>query len=113
MFALATPETGVWQDRMALPFRCTVHAPQKPMPQPNLVPFMSRVSLNTHRRGISAGASTVVDFPLSLKVYFIAGWAGTFSIEYGGTRRTAPRSVTALGFPHQLSALGFAPFQPT
>src|SRR4051812_3524380 len=70
----------------------TVQAPHIPMPQPNLVPFMSRVSLNTQRRGISAGASTVGGFPLSLKVYFIAisgGWDASDSIEYADDRLSA------------------------
>src|SRR3954447_9987898 len=37
------------------------------MPQPNFVPLRSSTSRNTQRRGMSAGTSTVVGVPLTLK----------------------------------------------
>jgi hypothetical protein len=46
----------------------TVHAPHCATPHPNFVPFMSSTSRNTQRRGMSAGTSTVVGFPLTLNV---------------------------------------------
>src|SRR6185503_11045485 len=64
-----TVPTCVWQDRTALPFTWTVQAPHSPAPQPNLVPFMSRTSRSTHKRGVSAGTSTVLDCPFTLSVY--------------------------------------------
>src|SRR5688500_2401936 len=70
--ALPTADIGVEHDRTALPRMCTVHAPHWPMPQPNLVPFRLRTSLNTHSRGMSPGTSTVVAFPFTVKVNGIA-----------------------------------------
>src|SRR6185436_15029205 len=71
--AFPTLETGVWQDRVATPLSCTVHAPHCATPQPYLVPGRSSTSRRTHRRGMSGGTSTVADFPLTLRVYFMAG----------------------------------------
>src|SRR5262249_39274834 len=39
--------------------RCTVQAPQRATPQPNLVPFMPRRSRKTHSNGMSGDASPV------------------------------------------------------
>ena len=64
----ATVAARRWHDRIAVPLTCTVHAPHCAMPQPNFVPFMSRTSRSTQSRGMSAGTSTVVDFPLTLNV---------------------------------------------
>src|ERR1700758_5548244 len=60
--------TGITQDRLGLPSKCTVQAPQSATPQPNLVPFMPRRSRKTHSSGISVGASTVCDLPLIFNV---------------------------------------------
>src|SRR5262245_50611976 len=49
---------------MGCPPRCTVHAPHKAMPQPNLVPFIPSTSRSTHSSGISAGTSTSCFRPL-------------------------------------------------
>ena len=76
MGALAAAETGVWQLRTALPFRCTVHAPHWPMPQPYLVPFSFRTSRITHNRGMSAGTSTVLDRP------FTVSWKAMTAVSY-------------------------------
>src|SRR5215813_10058025 len=54
-----------------MPLRCTVHAPQRATPQPNLVPFMPRRSRKTHSNGMSGDASTVWDLPLIYKVTMI------------------------------------------
>ena len=53
-----TVETGVMQERVGTPFRCTVQAPQAPTPQPYLGPSMPSVSRSTQRSGVSGGAST-------------------------------------------------------
>ena len=68
MAALAACATVTWHDRVARPRRLTVQAPHWPMPQPNLVPFRFRTSRRAHNRGMSAGTSTVVAFPLTFKV---------------------------------------------
>src|SRR5438034_10085574 len=60
--------TGVEQDRADWPFTCTVQAPHNAMPQPHLVPVMPRWSRSTHRRGVSASASTDVGLPLTFRV---------------------------------------------
>ena len=54
----ATALTGVTQERIAWPSRCTVQAPHAAMPQPNLVPVRPITSRSTQRRGMSAGTST-------------------------------------------------------
>src|SRR6202051_926013 len=76
MGALAAADTGVWQLRTALPFKCTVHAPHWPIPQPYLVPFSFRTSRITHKRGMSAGTSTVVDRP------FTVSWKAMMAVSY-------------------------------
>jgi len=64
----ATRETCVWQDRTALPSRCTVHAPHRPAPHPNLVPVIPSTSRKTHNKGISGTASTDCAFPFTLNL---------------------------------------------
>src|ERR1700749_1240276 len=60
--------TGMTQERLGDPSRCTVQAPQSATPQPNLVPFMPSRSRSTHRSGMSGSASTLCDLPLILSV---------------------------------------------
>src|SRR5215471_5250956 len=64
----ATWETGVAQERTADPSRCTVQAPHNPAPQPNFVPVSSRVSRNTHSRGVSGGTLTFFSLPFTRRV---------------------------------------------
>src|ERR1700736_170888 len=45
--------TGVTQERVTTPSTCTVQAPQRAAPQPNLVPVMPSTSRNTHKSGVS------------------------------------------------------------
>ena len=66
--APAARDTGKRQERVGVPFTCTVHAPHCPMPQPNFVPLRSRTSRSTQSSGMSGATSTVVDFPLTLNV---------------------------------------------
>src|ERR1700716_1551297 len=72
----ATVDSGVTQERMALPSRWTVHAPQSAIPQPNLVPGRPAISRTAHSRGILGSASKVVDLPLSTNVVDMNGSAG-------------------------------------
>src|SRR6266403_5384518 len=53
----AAAETGIKHDRVGRPSRCTVHAPQSPMPHPNLVPFNFNESRITHSNGVVGSKS--------------------------------------------------------
>ncbi|MNT33730.1 hypothetical protein D3C72_1696720 [compost metagenome] len=57
MLCPATAATGNWQERTATPSRCTVQAPHRPMPQPNLVPVSFKWSRNTHNKGMEGDVS--------------------------------------------------------
>src|SRR5580698_946778 len=63
-----TCETGVEHDRVAAPSTCTVHAPQRPAPQPNFVPVSSSVSRSTHSKGVSSETLTFFSLPLMRSV---------------------------------------------
>ena len=65
IFLPATAFTGVTQLRMASPFWWTVHAPQRPMPQPNFVPVSSSSSRKYHRSGMSPSPSNWRDVPFT------------------------------------------------
>src|SRR6185436_8396122 len=64
----AAADTGVTQERVGCPSMCIVHAPQRPMPQPNLVPVMFSKSRSVQSSGISAGISRLRVFPFTLSV---------------------------------------------
>src|SRR5437016_4822345 len=71
MVVMACPTaapTGITHDRLGMPSRCTVQAPQSATPQPNLVPFMPSRSRKTHSKGMSGDASTLCDLPLIFRV---------------------------------------------
>src|SRR3954453_7893968 len=61
-------ETCVMQERTASPLTCTVHAPHRAMPHPNLVPVIPSVSRNTHSSGISGLTSTVCGLPFRVNL---------------------------------------------
>src|ERR1700682_3359673 len=85
MVVMARPTaapTGITQDRIGMPFTCTVQAPQSAAPQPNLVPVNPSSSRKAHSRGMSDGTSSVCDFPLILKV--IIGYASGTSAYTSG-----------------------------
>src|ERR1700682_1018702 len=69
----AAAEIGVMQERVATPSRCTVHAPQSAIPHPNFVPVRPNSSRSVHKRGVSAGRSTVTDLPLTFRVGIAIG----------------------------------------
>ena len=48
----ATSDTWVWQENARLPSMCTMQAPHRPVPQPNLVPVSLRPSRSTHSSGV-------------------------------------------------------------
>src|SRR5271167_1137522 len=68
MFFAAACETGVEQERTGSPSRWTVHAPQRPAPQPNFVPVNSSVSRRTQSKGVSGATSTFRSLPLMRRV---------------------------------------------
>src|SRR6478735_5073823 len=75
MVATLRPETadkGVWQERTAWLSRCTVQAPHRAAPQPNLVPVNPSSSRITQRRGVSGSASAETCLPFKLKLTLIA-----------------------------------------
>src|SRR5262245_43926260 len=46
---------------------CTVQAPHRPVPQPNLVPVSLRPSRSTHNNGVAGGASVDAALPFTVK----------------------------------------------
>src|SRR5262249_2420351 len=62
----ATCEICVWHEKARLPSMCTMQAPHRPVPQPNLVPVSLSSSRMTHRSGVAGGASEFWDLPLTL-----------------------------------------------
>src|SRR5581483_8670925 len=63
-----TCDIGVEHDRTALSSTCTVHAPQRPAPQPNFVPGSCSVSRRTQRRGVSGETLTCFSLPFTRSV---------------------------------------------
>src|SRR5438552_19003164 len=61
-------EIGVTHERIGAPSRCTVHAPHRAMPQPNLVPVSPSSSRSVHKSGVSSGTSTSTRLPLMSRV---------------------------------------------
>jgi hypothetical protein len=120
--------TGVTQERIGWPSRCTVQAPHSAMPQPNLVPVRPITSRSTHSNGISGGTSTVWTLPLILSVIMtvvprqsiaLARTLGEFNRAAGVVRRhAAPLGVQARllevvgGGDETKATLGNAPRPP-
>src|SRR5215470_19834142 len=67
-FLPATLEIGVMHERVASPLIWTVQAPQRAMPQPNLVPVLFNVSRSTQSRGMSGLTSTDSGLPFKVKL---------------------------------------------
>src|SRR5580765_7677803 len=63
----SAPATGITQDRIAAPSRCTVHAPHCATPQPYLVPVRPTCSRITQSRGVLGLTSTSRALPLTVK----------------------------------------------
>src|SRR5678815_2476984 len=68
IFLPSTALTGMTHERTAVPSMCTVQAPHWAMPQPNLVPVRPTCSRSTHSSGVLGSTSTLVDFPLTVKL---------------------------------------------
>src|ERR1700730_986367 len=64
----ATRETGATHERIAFPSKCTVHAPQSAIPQPNLVPVSPSDSRRAHNKGVDGSTSTWTAFPFTKKL---------------------------------------------
>src|SRR5215468_9159828 len=67
----AISETWVWHENARLPSICTMQAPHRPVPQPNLVPASFSPSLITHNNGVAGGASVDAALPFTVKVVVI------------------------------------------
>src|SRR5271156_564446 len=63
---LAAALIGVMHDRIASPFLCTVHAPQRAIPQPNFVPVSPRMSRKYQSRGMLGSPSKARSVPFTL-----------------------------------------------
>src|SRR5262249_24413194 len=61
-------ETCVWQAYARLPSICTMQAPHRPVPQPNLVPVSLRPSRITRNNGVAGGASVDAALPFTVKL---------------------------------------------
>ena len=59
---------GVWQARTAVPSRCTVQAPHRAMPQPNLVPVRPSSSRRNQSSGMSGSPSKRCSTPFTVNV---------------------------------------------
>src|SRR6058998_1966105 len=62
----STSDTGIAQERTALPSMWTVQAPQDAMPQPNLVPVILRCSRRTHSNGVLPSTATSLRWPFTI-----------------------------------------------
>src|SRR5262249_5931969 len=67
----AISETWVWHENARLPSICTMQAPHKPVPQPNLVPVSFSPSRITHNNGVAGGASVDAALPFTVKLVVI------------------------------------------
>src|SRR4030095_3475203 len=67
--------TWIWQERTAVPSTCTVQAPHKARPQPNLVPVMPTMSRRYQSRGVSGSPLKFCALPLTVNL-LMAGLQG-------------------------------------
>src|SRR5258708_21274127 len=79
----ATCDTWVWHEKARLPSICTMQAPQRPVPQPNLVPVSLSSSRITHNSGVLGGASECAALPLTLKSNAIGSSSDLIDGFYG------------------------------
>src|SRR4029077_10514800 len=63
----AISESWIWQENARAPSICTMHAPHRPVPQPNLVPVSLRPSRITHNNGVVGGAPVAAGLPFTVK----------------------------------------------
>src|SRR5262249_34792459 len=67
----AISDIWVWHENARLPSICTMQAPHRPVPQPNLVPVSLRSSRITHNNGVVGGASVDATLPFTVKLMAI------------------------------------------
>src|SRR5215831_11951815 len=84
----AISDIWVWHENARLPSICTMHAPHRPVPQPNLVPVSLRSSRITHNNGVVGGASLDAALPFTVKLM-----AMVFLLENKPPREVANRTV--------------------
>src|SRR4029077_17435246 len=85
----AVSRMRVTQDRVACPLRWTVHAPQRPTPQPNFDPVSPKTSRRYQSSGISSSPLNDCSAP------FTFNWIIFASTQYIGRDKlhTIPRST--------------------
>ena len=74
IFLPLTSATAVMQERIASPSESTVHAPQRPAPQPYFVPVSASSSRKTHKRGVSGDAEMMRCFPFTVNLMSAMWW---------------------------------------
>src|SRR3954466_11472801 len=84
IFLPTASPSEVWQDRTASPLTWTVQAPQRPAPQPNLVPVICSCSRMTQSSGVSLAASTDIFRPLIFRFGIFALPLPVHEAAYGG-----------------------------
>src|SRR6185437_1277755 len=68
IWPLPTAETGMTQERIALPSSTTVHAPHCASPHPNFGPYSPRPSRSAYRSMLSGSAETLQSWPFTWSV---------------------------------------------
>src|SRR5215475_833869 len=79
----AISDIWVWHENARLPSMCTMQAPHRPVPQPNLVPVSLKSSRITHNNGVVGGASVDAALPFTVKLM-----AMVFLLEISRASRT-------------------------
>src|SRR6478609_6132435 len=110
IFLPTAADNGVWQERAGAPSRCTVQAPQRAMPQPNLVPVNPTWSRKTQSKGVSSGAATLVALPFTVNVVILKSFRR--GVEIGSraqlfARRGLNVFVVLQGAARQVRSGGF------
>src|SRR6476659_2794389 len=67
IFLPTAAETGITHERVALPSRCTVHAPQTAAPHPYLVPVRPTCSRIAQSSGVLGSTFTSLVLPLIVR----------------------------------------------
>src|SRR5262249_1830799 len=92
----AISDIWVWHENARLPSMCTMQAPHRPVPQPNLVPVSLRSSRITHNNGVVGGASVDAALPFTVK---LMAMVSSLRINRASRGREQNRSPFATRFP--------------
>ena len=84
LFFAAPPALLIWQERIACPSTNTVHAPQSPSPQPNLVPVRLAPQRSAHSKGVCGSMRNSSGKPLTVRVDIAEGHACVGGDVQGG-----------------------------